>query len=146
MLQYFNVHEYRGGRGGAEIHDNAGGQLAGAGRPVHVAGPDQTELVTENEHFDDLQFARCSSEHGAGRSRGGTAVLPYWRIVSTGFVKNICRPPGNKGPITPLPVSMRTGGGGGGASVETPDTWDDSSSVVTSAARCRPAPVSPDTR
>ena len=77
MLQYFNVHEYRGGRGGAEIHDNAGGQLAGAGRPVHVAGPDQTELVTENEHFDDLQFARCSSEHGAGRSRGGTAVLPY---------------------------------------------------------------------
>ena len=77
MLQYFNVHEYRGGRGGAEIHDNAGGQLAGAGCPVHVAGPDQTELVTENEHFNDLQFARCSSEHGAGRSRGGTAVLPY---------------------------------------------------------------------
>ena len=39
MLQYFNVHEYRGGRGGAEIHDIAGARLAGAGRPVHVAGP-----------------------------------------------------------------------------------------------------------
>ena len=124
----------------------------GRAAPCTWRGPDQTELVTENEHLDDLQCASCSSEHGAGRSGGGTAVLPYgihgFCFQTRNPTKTVCNQKHLKGrrkqgPTTPLPVIMRRAGGGAG--VETPDTCDDSSSLMTTAARCRAAAVSPDT-
>ena len=111
----------------------------GRAAPCTWRGPDQTELVTENEHLDDLQCASCSSEHGAGRSGGGTAVLPYgihgFCFQTRNPTKTVCNQKHLKGrrkqgPTTPLPVIMRRAGGGAG--VETPDTCDDSSSAVTS--------------